>query len=120
MEYKKHTYWDWIKDKEIGNVGIITGRFKGVKNLLQLNYLVSQAGDTQHFTDQSSLNLVIHNELVKDKIKISKDVCLQVATRGDNFEIKDNKVMNGEEAFPIVHQYDRSDKLNSLFEYYKQ
>ena len=113
------TYWEWIKDKEIGNVGIILGKAEGVKNLLQLNYLVSQAGNTQHFTDQSSLNLIIHNELVKDKIKISKDVCLQVGTRGDDFEIKDNKVMNGEEPFPIVHQYDRSAKLNSLYKHFK-
>jgi hypothetical protein len=113
------TYWEWIKDKEIGNVGIILGKAEGVKNLLQLNYLVSQAGNTQHFTDQSSLNLIIHNKLVKDKIKISKDVCLQVGTRGDYFEIKDNKVMNGDEAFPIVHQYDRSAKLNSLVQRYK-
>jgi hypothetical protein len=113
------TYLEWIKPKEIGNVGIILGKAEGVKNLLQLNYLVSQAGDTRHFTDQSSLNLIIHNELVKDKIKISKDICLQVGTRGDDFQIKDNKVMNGEEAFPIVHQYDRSDKLNGLFQRYK-
>jgi hypothetical protein len=27
--------------------------------------------------------------------------------------------MNGEEAFPIVHQYDRSDKLNSLYQHLK-
>ena len=113
------TYLEWIKPKEIGNVGIILGKTEGVKNLLQLNYLVSQAGNTQHYTDQSSLNLIIHNELVKDKIRISKNVCLQVGTRGDNFEIEDNKVMNGDEAFPIVHQYDRSDKLNSLFQHYK-
>jgi hypothetical protein len=113
------TYLEWIKPKEIGNVGIILGKAEGVKNLLQLNYLVSQAGNTQHFTDQSSLNLIIHNELVKDKIRISKDVCLQVGARGDDFEIQDNKVMNGDEAFPIVHQYDRSDKLNSLYKHYK-
>ena len=113
------TYLEWIKPKEIGNVGIILGKTEGVKNLLQLNYLVSQGGNTEHFTDQSSLNLIIHNELVKDKIRISKDVCLQVGTRGDDFEIQDNKVMNGDEAFPIVHQYDRSDKLNSLFQHYK-
>ena len=115
------TYWEWIKDKEIGNVGIILGKAEGVKNLLQLNYLVSQAGNTQHFTDQSSLNLVIHNSLIKDKIKISKDVCLQVGTRGvKDFEIENGVVWNGfKEPFPIVHQYDRDDTLNKIFNQYK-
>ena len=72
-------------------------------DLLLLNYLVSQSGDTQHFTDQSSFNFIIHNNLVKNSIKITgleSNWALQIGTLlnpnliGDNkINIKNNKII---------------------------
>lgn len=111
-------FWDWIKEKEIGNVGIIAGKYEGVKSLLMLNWLISQAGNTQHFTDQSSLNLLIHNHLIKDKIYLTKDLCLQVGTLNEELIIKDGVVYNpsNNKPYPIVHQWDRNETLKTLFE----
>ena len=107
-------YWDWIKSNTIGNVGVIAGKSKSVKELLMLNWLVSQAGNIVHFTDQSSFNLVIHNELLRDKISISSDFALQVGTNTKNLNIKDDMIMNGETPYVLVHQYDRNTELNNL------
>ena len=110
-------FWNWIGKKEIGNVGIIAGKGLEVRNLFQLNWLVSQAGDTRHFTDQSSLNLLIHNELVKDKILLTHDLCLQVGTLNEELEIREGKVINPktDKPYPLVHQWDRNETLKQLF-----
>lgn len=114
-------FWDWVKSNTIGNVGVIAGKGKYVKDLLMLNWLVSQAGDTRHFTDQSSLNLIINNGLINDKIKVNSDFALQVdtLTKDARFEKKDYSieneiVMNGETPYVLVHQYDRNEELNNL------
>jgi hypothetical protein len=107
-------FWDWIKENTIGNVGVIAGKYKLVKELLMLNWLVSQAGDVKHFTDQSSFNFVIHNELIKDKIDVNPDFGLQVGTTTAEFKIENNLVMNGDVPFVLVHQYDRNPELNTL------
>lgn len=107
-------FWDWIKENTIGNVGVIAGKYKLVKELLMLNWLVSQAGDVKHFTDQSSFNFVIHNELIKDKIDINPDFGLQVGTTTAEFKIENDLVMNGDVPFVLVHQYDRNPELNTL------
>jgi hypothetical protein len=99
-------FWDWIKDKVIGNVGIMAGKYDSIKNLIMLNWLVSQAGDTQHFTDQSSLNLIIHNPLIKDKIDLNNDFCLQVGTLNKDYNLTD---------YCLIHQYDRDPFLNEIF-----
>jgi hypothetical protein len=107
-------FWDWIKPNTIGNVGVIAGKHKSVKELLMLNWLVSQAGNIVHFTDQSSFNLVIHNELIKDKIDINSDFALQVGTTTKDLKIENGIIMNGETPYVLVHQYDRNDQLNNL------
>jgi len=107
-------FWDWIKENTIGNVGVIAGKYKLVKELLMLNWLVSQAGDVRHFTDQSSFNFVIHNELIKDKIDVNPDFGLQVGTTTAEFKIENDLVMNGDVPFVLVHQYDRNPELNTL------
>lgn len=107
-------FWDWIKENTIGNVGVIAGNYKLIKELLMLNWLVSQAGDVRHFTDQSSFNIIIHNELIKDKIEISSDFALQVGTTKMDVKIENNLVMNGDTPFVLVHQYDRNSELNTF------
>ena len=96
-------FWDWIKDKIIGNVGIMAGKYGSIKNLIMLNWLVSQAGDTQHFTDQSSLNLIIHNSLIKDKIDLNSNFCLQVGTLNKEYNLTE---------YCLIHQYDRNPSIN--------
>jgi hypothetical protein len=79
-----------------------------------LNWLVSQSGDIRHFTDQSSFNFIIHNELIKDKIDINSDFGLQVGTTTIDFKIENDIIMNGEIPYVLVHQYDRNPQLNNL------
>jgi len=88
-----------------------------------LNWLVSQAGDTRHFTDQSALNLIVNNTLLKDKIEVNSDFALQVDTlkqdkRNDKKEIIINNdiIMNGDIPYVLVHQYDRIEELKYLIE----
>jgi hypothetical protein len=98
-------YWDWIKDKEVGNVGILGGKGEYIKSLFHLIWLGSQAGDTQHFTDQSAANLIIHNELIKPMVEIDTKFCLQVGSMADKNAEIDYK------NYPLIHQYDRSEYL---------
>ncbi len=116
-------FWEWVKPHTIGNVGVIAGKGKSVKDLLMINWLVSQAGDVRHFTDQSSLNLIINNSLIKDKIEVNSDFALQVdtLTKDARFEkktysIQNGMVMNDNTAYVLVHQYDRNEELNNLIE----
>ena len=84
-----------------------------MKDLLLLNYLVSQAGNTQHFTDQSSFNFVIHNDLVKDSVQITgigETWALQLGTMDNENLIGERK--NNIDDFTIIHQYDRVPDIN--------
>jgi hypothetical protein len=107
-------FWDWIKPNTIGNVGVIAGKYKSVKDLLMLNWLVSQSGDVRHFTDQSSFNFIISNNLVKDKVDINSDFALQVGTTTKDLKIENDIIMNGDVPYVLVHQYDRNTELNNL------
>jgi hypothetical protein len=116
-------FWESIKSNTIANVGVIAGKHQSVKDLLMLNWLVSQAGDTRHFTDQSALNLIVNNTLLKDKIEVNSDFALQVdtLTKDARFEkkiysIENGIVMNGEVPYVLVHQYDRNEELKKLIE----
>jgi hypothetical protein len=118
-------FWESIKSNTIANVGVIAGKHKSVKDLLMLNWLVSQAGDTRHFTDQSALNLIVNNTLLKDKIEINSDFAMQVDTlksdkrfEKQNLTIKEGLVINTKDETPyvLVHQYDRIEQLNNLIE----
>ena len=116
-------FWDLIKENVVANVGVIAGKYQSVKDLLQLVWLVSQAGDTRHFTDQSALNLIINNSLLSNKIELNSDFALQVdtLTKDTRFEkktysIKNEIVMNGEVPYVLVHQYDRNLELKYLIE----
>ncbi len=112
-----------IKENVVANVGVIAGKYQSVKDLLQLVWLVSQAGDTRHFTDQSALNLIINNSLLSNKIELNSDFALQVdtLTKDNRFEkktysIENEIVMNGEVPYVLVHQYDRKQELKYLIE----
>ena len=116
-------FWDLIKENIVANVGVIAGKYQSVKDLLQLVWLVSQAGDTRHFTDQSALNLIINNSLLSNKIQLNSDFALQVdtLTKDTRFEkktysIENEIVMNGEIPYVLVHQYDRNQELKYLIE----
>lgn len=116
-------FWDLIKENVVANVGVIAGKYQSVKDLLQLVWLVSQAGDTRHFTDQSALNLIINNSLLSNKIELNSDFALQVdtLTKDKRFEkkiysIKNQTVMNGEVPYVLVHQYDRNEELKYIIE----
>jgi hypothetical protein len=116
-------FWDSIKENTVANVGVVAGKLQSVKDLLMLNWLVSQAGDTRHFTDQSALNLIANNTLLKDKIDVSSDFALQVGTLKQDkrftkkeIVVENNLVMNGEAPYVLVHQYDRDSELKKLIE----
>lgn len=116
-------FWDLIKENVVANVGVIAGKYQSVKDLLQLVWLVSQAGDTRHFTDQSALNLIINNSLLSNKIELNSDFALQVdtLTKDTRFEkktysIENEIVMNGQIPYVLVHQYDRNQELKYLIE----
>ena len=107
-------YFDIFKEKLSCNVGVLAGKSDAIKDLLLLNYLVSQSGNTQHFTDQSSFNFIINNYLIKDKIQIEgleTNWALQLGTMNNpnligtigKFKLED---------YYIIHQYDRIPELN--------
>jgi len=116
-------FWDLIKENTVANVGVIAGKYQSVKDLLQLVWLVSQAGNIVHFTDQSALNLIVNNSLLNDKIEINSNFALQVDTltkdarfEKKSYSIENGMVMNGEIPYVLVHQYDRNQELNNLIE----
>ena len=116
---------DRYKDEITCNVGVIAGFQKEMMDLLLLNYLVSQSGNTQHFTDQSSFNFIIHNELIKNQIQIEgleTNWALQMGTLNNkniiqkyDISIKNDMVMHNNGKFVIVHQYDRNELTKNLF-----
>ena len=108
-------YLDIFKDKLSCNVGVLAGKYESMMDLLLLNYLVSQSGDTQHYTDQSSFNFIIHNKLVQNSVQIEgleTNWALQLGTM-NNPNLIGNKIYNTED-YIIVHQYDRDPKLKEL------
>jgi len=118
-------FWDSIKQNTVANVGVIAGKYQSVKDLLQLVWMVSQSGDTRHFTDQSALNLIVNNSLLKDKIEVNSDFAMQVDTlksdkrfEKQNLTIKDGLVINTKDETPyvLVHQYDRNEELKKLIQ----
>lgn len=125
LEGYNELLWESYKDKLICNVGVIAGYYRDVMDLLLLNYLVSQSGNTQHFTDQSSFNFVIHNELIKDKIQIEGNEtnwALQIGTLSNGniikkyeINIQNGMIMNNDLPFCIVHQYDRNQYTKDLY-----
>jgi hypothetical protein len=128
LEGYNELYLDRFKDNVTCNVGVIAGYQKEMIDLLLLNYLVSQSGNTIHFTDQSSFNFIVHNELVKNSIQIEgleTNWTLQMGTLTNRkligsyeIKIKDGKVMHNNEPFVIVHQYDRHELTKNLYERY--
>ena len=108
---------DRYSDELSCNVGVLAGDYKSMMDLLLLNYLVSQSGNTQHYTDQSSFNFIIHNNNVKDSIQIEgleTNWALQLGTL-NNPNIIGNTNINVDN-YVIVHQYDRDSKLNNTID----
>lgn len=97
------------------NVGVLAGKYKDMMDLLMLNYLVSQSGNTQHFTDQSSFNFIIHNTLVNSNVQIeglNTNWALQMGTLNNPSIIGDTNINIDD--YVIVHQYDRDSSINKL------
>jgi hypothetical protein len=95
------------------NVGVLAGEYKSIKDLLFLNYLISQSGNTKHFTDQSSFNFLIHSNLVKDNVQIEgfeTKWAFQLGTRNHKGLI--GYPSHELDEYYIVHQYDRWDIAN--------
>lgn len=119
LEGYNELFWERYESEQTCNVGVIAGYHEDMMELLLLNYIVSQAGNTQHFTDQSSFNFVIHNKLVKDNIQIEgleTHWALQIGTLPNSqligkyeFDIRNGIIFNGETPFVIIHQYDRNE-----------
>lgn len=115
---------DRYKEEQTCNVGVLAGHSSSIKDLLLINYLVSQAGDTQHFTDQSSYNFLVHNELIKDSVQITTNEdtwAIQLGTHDNpnilshyDIETNDQMVTLNGDPFCIVHQYDRIPALNTM------
>ena len=117
LEGYNELFLDRYEEEISCNVGVLAGKYDSMLELLLLNYLVSQAGNTQHYTDQSSFNFIIHNSLVKDKIQIEgleTKWTLQVGTLTnptlitsyplEKYDLRD---------YTIVHQYDRDKDINN-------
>jgi hypothetical protein len=129
LEGYNELMWESYKHKLICNVGVIAGYYDDVVDMLLLNYLVSQSGNTQHFTDQSSFNFVIHNQLVKDKIQIEGNEtnwAVQVGTLSNpniiekyDIMVENGLVVKDGNPFCIVHQYDRNPLTREIIHRYK-
>ena len=105
---------DRYKEEVSCNVGVLAGKYESIRDLLLLNYLLSQSGNTQHYTDQSSFNFIIHNKLVKDNIQIEgleTNWALQIGTL-DNPKLIGQQTFKVDDYF-IVHQYDRVGDINN-------
>lgn len=109
----------------ICNVGVLAGYYDEMLDLLLLNYLVSQSGNTTHYTDQSSFNFLVHSKMLKNNIQIEgleTNWALQIGTLDNpnlihsyNIKIENGLVMNGDKPFVIVHQYDRHNLTKNLY-----
>ena len=105
--------WDRYKDNHSCNVGVLAGKYDSMMDLLLLNYMVSQSGDTNHFTDQSSFNFIVHNSIAKDAVQITgidESWALQLGTMDNENLIGERK--NNIDEFTIIHQYDRVSDIN--------
>jgi len=106
--------WDRYQDNLSCNVGVLAGKYDSMLDLLLLNYLVSQAGNTDHFTDQSSFNFIVHNNIAKDAVQITgieDDWALQLGTLDNKNLI--GKQTHKKEDFIIIHQYDRVPEIDN-------
>ena len=105
--------WDRYKDNHSCNVGVLAGKYDSMMDLLLLNYMVSQSGNTNHFTDQSSFNFIVHNSIAKDAVQITgidESLALQLGTMDNENLIGERK--NNIDEFTIIHQYDRVPDIN--------
>ena len=69
LEGYNELLWDRYRNNQSCNVGVLAGKYQSMRDLLLLNYLVSQVGNTEHFTDQSSFNFIIHS-IAKDAVQL--------------------------------------------------
>lgn len=103
---------DRYKNNVSCNVGVLAGKYESMMDLLLLNYLVSQSGNTIHFTDQSSFNFIIHNNIVKNNIQIEgleTNWALQIGTLTNPNLI--GNISHEFEDYFIIHQYDRNPQI---------
>lgn len=117
LEGYGQSYLDIFKDKLSCNVGVLAGKYSYLMDLLLLNYLVSQSGNTEHYTDQSSFNFIIHNNNLKDSVQIEgleTNWALQLGTMNNPNLI--GKQIHSLDDYVIVHQYDRDKTINETIE----
>jgi hypothetical protein len=114
LEGYGHLLYERYKNEVTCNVGVVAGKYDSVMDLLLLNYLVSQAGNTVHFTDQSSFNFIINSKLLKHSVQIEGNTtpwALQVGTMS-NKSIISNPAHKLNDYF-IIHQYDRDPDIKN-------
>jgi hypothetical protein len=117
LEGYGQSYLDIFKQKLSCNVGVLAGKYSYLLDLLLINYLVSQSGNTEHYTDQSSFNFIIHNNNLKDSVQIEgleTNWALQMGTLNNPNLI--GKQIHSLDDYVIVHQYDRDQKINQTIE----
>ena len=113
LEGYNQLLFDRYSENPTCNVGVLAGKYGSMMDLLLLNYLVSQSGNTQHFTDQSSFNFIIHNKLVKDSVQIEgleTNWAYQIGTLNNPKLI--GKEIHDLKDYVIVHQYDRVKEID--------
>ena len=74
----------------INSIKNIEEEFLEQEHFISLISFNSKKNNVIHFTDQSSFNLVVHNELIKDKIDINSDFALQVGTTTKDLKIEND------------------------------
>lgn len=119
-----HLLLDRFGDTPTNNVGVLAGHSSSMKDLFLINYLVSLAGNTIHYTDQSSYNFIVNSEFMKDVVQVETNQgnwAIQLGTSQNpklltpyEFQTNDNMVTNNGNPFCIVHQYDRFPVLNTM------
>jgi len=113
LEGYNQLLFDRYSENPTCNVGVLAGKYGSMMDLLLLNYLVSQSGNTQHFTDQSSFNFIIHNKLVNDSVQIEgleTNWAYQIGTLNNPKLI--GKEIHDLKDYVIVHQYDRVKEID--------
>ena len=129
-------FYDWIKDNEIANAGVIGGMAKDMEELCTTVYLASLGGRKHSYprltsTDQSAYNLIIRQREWRKKTVFTDNSgtwACQVGTylalgkeehwdKDKTPKEKDGLVYNSTgDTYTIVHQYDRFTKWKDAIE----
>ena len=120
--------WDWIKESEIYNCGVIIGKKNQIKEIFTLIFNSAiQIKKLNTPVDQIMFNILIHNkryntQFVKqqERLAIHMAIKYKYPESYDFTEILGKVLDNGNvvndngDSFFIIHQYDRNEMLKNL------